>query len=105
MALAAYEQLETKDADARYHAGLVMLETGQVDEASALADTILAQSPGHLFGLQLRANVAERRGDSARARQARAEFVKRYDAEVASGKAEYGEHRTALEAFRKSSER
>ena len=105
MALAAYEQLETKDADARYHAGLVMLETGQVDEASALADTILAQSPGHLFGLQLRANVAERRGDSARARQARAEFVKRYDAELASGKAEYGEHRAALEAFRKSSER
>lgn len=103
MALAAYEQLDTKDADARYHAAVVMLETGQVDEASALSDTILAESPGHLFGLQVRANVAERRGDSAAARRARAEFVKRYDAELASGKVEYGEHRTALEAFRKRS--
>jgi hypothetical protein len=103
MALAAYEQLETKDADARYHAAVVMLETGQVDEASALTDTILAESPGHLFGLQVRANVAERRGDSAAARRARAEFVKRYDAELASGRPEYGEHRAALEAFRKRS--
>jgi hypothetical protein len=104
MALAAYEQLDAKDVDARYHAAVLMLETGQVDEASAMADTILADTPGHLFGLQVRASVAERRGDRAAARRARAEFVQRYDAELASGKAEYGEHRAALEAFRKGGE-
>jgi hypothetical protein len=105
MALAAYEQLPAKDADARYHAAVLMLETGQVDEAAALADTILAASPGHLFGLQVRANVAERRGDAAAARRTRVEFARRYESELASGKPEYGEHRAALEAFRKSSER
>ena len=100
MALAAYEQLDTRDADARYHAAVLMLETGQIDEASALADTILASAPGHLFGLLVRASVAERRGNAAALRRAREEFARRYDAEIASAKPEYGEHRAALEAFR-----
>jgi hypothetical protein len=100
MALAAYEQLDTRDADARYHAAVLMLETGQIDEASALADTILASAPGHLFGLLLRASVAERRGNAAALRRAREEFARRYDAEIASAKPEYREHRAALEAFR-----
>jgi hypothetical protein len=104
MALGAYEQLPTKDADARYHAAVLMLETGQVAEAAAQADTILTASPGHLFGLQVRANVASRRGDLVAARRAREEFVRRYESELASGKSEYGEHRAALEAFRKTGE-
>ena len=105
MALAAYEQLDTRDADARYHAAILMIETGQLDAAAALADTILAAAPGHLFGLQVRANVADRRGNAAEARRARNEFARRYDAELATGTAEYGEHRVALDAFRKRSER
>ena len=62
-------QLDTKDADARYHAAVLMIETGQLDEASALADTILAAAPDHLFGFLVRANVADRRDDSAAGRQ------------------------------------
>jgi hypothetical protein len=100
MALGAYEQLNPKDADARYHAAVLMIETGQLDEASALADTILAGAPDHLFGFLVRANVADRRADSAAGRRARAAFARRYDAEVATRKPEYEEHRAALEAFR-----
>jgi hypothetical protein len=104
MALGAYEQLDTKDTDARYHAAVLMIETGQLDEAAALADTILATTPDHLFGFLVRANVAERRGDSAAARRAREDFARRYDAQLATRKPEYAEHRAALDAFRNGRE-
>jgi hypothetical protein len=106
MALAAYEQLGTPDVDARYHAAVLMIETGQLDEAAALADTILSTAPDHLFGFVVRATVADRRGNPAAARRAREAFARRYDAELATRKPEYEEHRAALEAFRqaKSSE-
>ena len=42
MALAAYAQLDTIDSDARYHAALLKVHTGNVAESRALADTILA---------------------------------------------------------------
>ncbi len=100
MALGAYEQLDTADVDAHYHAAVVMLETGQLDEAAALADTILARNPDHLFGFVVRAGVAQRRGDSAGRRRAREEFARRFDAELGTRKPEYEEHRAALEAFR-----
>jgi hypothetical protein len=104
MALGAYEQLDAKDADARYHAAVLMIETGQLDEAAALADTILSGSPDHLFGFLVRANVADRRGDSAAGRRAREAFGRRYDAQMATRKPEYDEHRAALEAFRKTAQ-
>ncbi|HET8621970.1 MAG TPA: zinc ribbon domain-containing protein [Gemmatimonadales bacterium] len=100
MTLGAFDQLDAKDADARYHAGVVMIETGQLDEAAAQADTILRGAPDHLFGFLLRAAVADRRGDSAAAARAREGFNRRYESELATRKPEYGEHRAALEAFR-----
>ena len=44
MALGAYEQLDANDADARYHAAVLMVETGQLRRGAALADTILARA-------------------------------------------------------------
>jgi hypothetical protein len=100
MALGAFDQLDAKDADARYHAAVVMIETGQLDEAAAQADTILAAAPDHLFGFLLRATVAERRGDAAAAARAREAFRQRYQAELGTRKPEYAEHKGALDAFR-----
>ncbi|MGH7628352.1 MAG: hypothetical protein ACREOF_03020, partial [Gemmatimonadales bacterium] len=100
MALGAYAQLDAIDTDARYHAAVLMIETGQLDEAAALADTILAGAPGHLFGFLVRANVADRRGDAAAGHRAREAFGRRYEAEIATRKPEYDEHRAALDAFR-----
>ncbi len=100
MALGAYEQLDSVNPDARYHAAVLLVETGQLAEAAALADTILARAPGHLFGFLIRASVADRRGDAAVGRRAREEFARRYDTELATRKPEYEEHRAALEALR-----
>jgi hypothetical protein len=102
MALGAFDQLDTRDADARYHAAVVMVETGQLDEAAAQADTILRADPDHLFGFVIRATVAQRRGDTAGGQRAREAFDRRYDAQLATRKPEYQEHRAALDAFRTS---
>ncbi len=50
MALTAYQMLDTVDADARYHAALLRVHTGDVASSRALGDTILIQNPGHLLG-------------------------------------------------------
>ena len=102
MALMAYAQLDTVDADARYHAALLKVHTGEADASRALADTILAEAPGHLFGYVIRGTVARFRKDDKALRQAYAGFLKRYEAEMKLDRAEYGEHRTSLDEFRKA---
>jgi len=100
MALAAYRQLDPPDADARYHAALLMLHGGQVPGAGALADTILAADSTHLFGHLVRRSAARFRGDSAGVRQAEAAFLRHYDAELKRNREEYGAHRRTLESTR-----
>ena len=69
MALMAYAQLDSLDADARYHAALLEVHTGDVAGPAALADTILTQHPGHLFGYVIRGTVARwQKDDKALAR-------------------------------------
>lgn len=102
MALMAYAQLDSVDADARYHAALLKVHTGDVDASRALADTILAQDPGHLFGYVVRGTVARFRKDPKELTRAYAEFLKRYDQEIKLARPEYSEHRTSLDDFRKA---
>ncbi|GIW52240.1 MAG: hypothetical protein KatS3mg081_1595 [Gemmatimonadales bacterium] len=100
MALQAYALLDQLDADARYHIGLIQAEAGNLDATLAQADSIERTWPGHLFGGMLRAEVARRRGQSSELRRWYRWFLERYEREQASGKPEYSDHRTALEAFR-----
>ena len=102
MALMAYAQLDTLDADARYHAALLKVHTGDLDAARALSDTILAQTPGHLFGYVIRGTVARFRKDDKELNRAYAEFLKRYDKELKLKRAEYAEHQRALDDFRRA---
>ena len=102
MALMAYAQLDTIDADARYHAALLQVHTGQVDASGALADSILAHNPGHLFGYMVRGTVARFRKDERQLSRAYQGFLKRYDAEIKLDRPEYGEHQTSLNDFRKA---
>ena len=95
-------QLDTTDANARYHAALLEVHTGDVDASRALADTILAQNPGHLFGYIIRGTVARFRKDQPELKRAYAGFLKRYDAEMKAARPEYAEHRTSLDDFRKA---
>jgi len=102
MALMAYAQLDTIDADARYHVALLKVHTGEVEAARALGDTILAQTPGHLFGYIIRGTVARFRKDQPELKRAYAGFLKRYAAETKAARPEYAEHRTSLDDFRKA---
>jgi hypothetical protein len=102
MALMAYAQLDTIDADARYHAALLKVHTGDVSAAQALADTILAQTPGHLFGYVIRGTVARFRKDDKSLTRAYRDFLQHYDRETKLNRPEYGEHQTSLNDFRRA---
>lgn len=102
MALGAYAQLDTIDADARYHTALLKVHTGDVEASRALADSILAQSPGHLFGYIIQGTVARFRKDQKALGRAYSGFLKHYDAEMKAARPEYQDHRTSLDDFRKA---
>ncbi len=102
MALMAYAQLDTIDADARFHAALLQVHTGNADAARALGDTVLRQTPGHLFGYVILGTVARWKKDDPALRRAYAGFLQHYDAEMKTPRAEYAEHTRSLEDFRRA---
>jgi hypothetical protein len=104
MAAGAYANLspDDRDADARYHMATLHLLVGRLPATLALADTIMAESPGNLMGWYLRAVVAGFQQDSAREAEARQAFRANYDREISKGLPEYVEHAPLLESFRDS---
>jgi hypothetical protein len=105
MALGAYQQLETRDADARYHAAVLQMQVGNFPAARALADTIIKQSPGHLFGYLIRATAARLQNDLATLAQAQRDFLSHYQAEMGSKRVEYLEHQPGVEEFKREAEK
>lgn len=101
MALAAYAQLlpGDVDADARYHAAMIRMHTSDPEGAAALADTIRAESPDHLFSYVIHGTLARQRGDQPRLAEERAGFLSRYDREIAANRVEYGLHTFILDQF------
>ncbi len=102
MALAAFGMLDTVNVDARYHAALIQLHTGDVAGAAAQGDSILAEKPGHLFGYIVKGTIARFQKNPAALTSAYAAFLKHYDAEAAAKRPEYGEHPRAVEEFLKA---
>jgi len=100
MALGAYGMLEDVDADARYHAATINLVIGDLKAALALADTIQAEAPGHLFGYIVRGEVADRRNDAQALAGSYRDFLSHYDGELRAGRVEYAEHKPMLDDFR-----
>jgi hypothetical protein len=105
MALGAYDQLEVRDVDARYHAAVIHLQAGDIAPALALSDTILAESPGHLFGYVIRGTAARIQGNAAAESKAQREFLAHYPAESASKRVEYQEHKPVLDEFKGEAEK
>lgn len=101
MALGAYAQLDSADVDARYHAAVLRLQGGDPPSALALADTILAAVPTHLFGYMVRGDAAALAHDAGGGAKARRDFLAQYQAEMKANRAEYLEHKSAIEEFRK----
>ena len=101
MALMAYGMLDSVNADLRYHAAVLYSEAGQFPEALALADTILATAPDHLFGFLVRAEVADRRNDATATADVRKAFDAVVDRELArTDRPEYREHKAVIDEYR-----
>jgi hypothetical protein len=104
MALGAFAQLDTFDADARYHAAVIRLQAGDLAGAHALADTILEQAPDNLLGYLVRGTAAGLTGDPGAQGQAEREFLRIFDREMAAGRPEYRDHAPVIESFKKEAE-
>jgi hypothetical protein len=105
MALAAYQMLDSVDTDARYHAAVLRVHTGDAEAARLLGDTIVAREPSHLFGYMAKGTSARWRNDTTALRQAYRSFLKHYEAEMKAGRPEYAEHKFSVEEFRKAAQR
>ena len=101
MAFAAYGMLDQVDADARFHAAMLRIATGDAAGAAALADTIGTQQPGHLFAPLIRGSVAKLRRDPAAAAAAHREFLAAYPAQIALTRPEYQGHQNLIDSFLK----
>ena len=99
MALGAYAQLPSLDADARYHVGMLQLAGGNVAPALAQADTIQRAAPNHLFIYILRAHAYQAEGNTAQELRAYADFLRHEQAELALKRPEYDDHRESLTNF------
>lgn len=104
MALGAYAQLDSVDVDGRYHAAVLRLQAGDFAGARALADTILAESPGHLFGYVVRGTSARLQNDQRTLQRARQDFLTHYEDAMRSNRVEYLEHRPVVEEFKRDAE-
>ncbi len=101
MALAAFGMLDTVTVDARYHLAMLQLHVGALAEAQAQADSIKRENPAHLFSYVIGAAVARwNKNDPARDAAYR-EFLKRYDAQIATRRPEYLEHQAMLEEVKR----
>lgn len=100
MALAAYSQLDSVDADARYHAAVLQLHVaGDSTAALRLADSILVTTPHHLFGYLIRGTEAQLAGDRPALRRAQTDFLAAWDAEQKAARPEYRDHQAMLQQF------
>jgi hypothetical protein len=102
-ALAAYTQLDSTDTDGRYHAAVLHAQVGQFPEALALADTILAADRRDLLGLLIQGIVAELRKDQGTLLKVQQEFLAAWPARDRK-RADYLDHQTMLDDFRKAAE-
>ena len=100
MALSAYEMLDEVDDDARYHAALLKLHTGDVEGSVAEADAILAETPTHLFGLVVKGALARWQQDPTGLAEVYGQYLAVYDEEMELGRPEYGHHVSMLEGFK-----
>ena len=99
MALGAYRNLDSLDADAQYHVGLLRGAVGDIDGMVAMADSLQAVVPGHLLATTLRKAAAEARGDSAAVFGAYRQFLMDYRDEATTSRREYQLHQRSIDAF------
>lgn len=101
MAFQAYQQLDSVDADARYHAAVLRLHVqGDTAAALRLADSIQMANPKHLFAFLIRGTAAGLVGNSPLLARASADFLAAWEQEMRAGRPEYRDHQVMLDQFR-----
>jgi len=101
MAIMAFGQLDSVDADVRYHAAVLQLHVrGDTAAALRLADSILAIQPHHLFGYLIRGTAARLAGDQRLLARAHSDFLSAWEAETRANRPEYRDHQAMLDQFR-----
>src|SRR5690606_12899600 len=100
MALAAYADVPELDADGHYHVAVLNLAGGDPQAARAHADSILAETPSHLFGLFTAAQAEQALGNTERAREFYERFQASFAAESALARKEYTEHAAVMPLMR-----
>lgn len=99
MALQTYGQLPALDNDARYHIGVLHLAGSDAAGALAEADTIVRNTPTHLFAFMLRARAYQANSNTVKAKQAFRDFLRNEAAERGRSRPEYTDHKDTLDAF------
>ena len=99
MALGAYRNLDSLDADAQYHVGLLRGALGDIDGMLAIADSLHAAVPGHLLATTLQKAAAEARGDSSAVLDSYRRFLADYSDEATTNRQEYRLHQRSIDAF------
>ncbi len=100
MAVAAYEQLESLDADALFHLGLIHAAAGNIEDTKDFAKRMKAIVPTHLLTVLLEHRIAMTENDMAAAASADDRFREYYDEEMSIGRLEYEHHVASIERFR-----
>jgi hypothetical protein len=98
-AIQAYGLVDNMDADAYYHIGLIHAALGEVGKMQKQVEILKQVSPGHLLGLILEHDAAEKSGDGDAAAKASAAFAAAYASEIKAGRPEYEAHRNTIEKF------
>lgn len=107
MAIQAYGMVPApeRDPDLRWHVAELHRLRGEGADVRALADTILAGDPEHLFGLFTAAIGRRMDGDDAGAAVYFRKFLAAYPGQVSRDLPEYREHQPALPSMRAEAER
>jgi hypothetical protein len=106
MAILAYERVGPLDAHSRFDIGTISAVVGDLDAATAQADTVLKSQPNHLLALMLAMRAAELRKDAAALARYRTRFVAAEKSERAKALQEYSDHKPEIEeALSKASKR
>jgi hypothetical protein len=99
MAQQAYAMIPAMDLNARFDVGLLDLIAGDAAGALAQADTIVRNTPTHLFAFILRARAYQANSNAVKAKQAYRAFLKNEAAERGRSRPEYADRSSALDAF------
>ena len=91
--------LEERDADARYHIGVIHSLVGNLAGARAQLDSLRDAEPTHLLGIMLDYTIARIELDVAAQQSTYRRFVDTYDSEIAKPQPEYEAHKAAIDAF------